>query len=110
MFFKYKIWLYKGGKAFGEGPYDILQRIDRLESLSMAAKEINMSYSQAWNLIKTMEKRLGFKLLIREVGGNTGGGSYLTQEARDLMHRYDQFMKEADEHLNKLYQKHFGKE
>jgi len=107
MLFKYKIWLYNGGKAFGEGPYDILQRIDRLGSLSMAAKEINMSYSQAWNLINTMEKRLGFKLLIREVGGNTGGGSYLTKEAMDLMYRYNQFIKEADELLNNLYQKHF---
>jgi len=109
MFFKYKIWLCNNGKAFGEGPYDILQRIDRLESLSKAAKEINMSYSQAWNLINKMEKRLGFKLLTREVGGNTGGGSYLTKEARELMHRYDKFIKEADDLLNLLYQKHFGK-
>ncbi|MBF7084716.1 LysR family transcriptional regulator [Desulfallas sp. Bu1-1] len=105
---RYKIWLENKGKAFGEGPYDILQRIDRLNSLSQAAKEINMSYSQAWNLINTLEKRLGFKLLRREVGGSLGGGSYLTAEARELMHKYGEFIKEADEALNKLYKKYFG--
>lgn len=104
---KYKIWLYNNGKAFGKGPYDILKRIDRLNSLSKAAREINMSYSQAWNLVNTMEKRLGFKLLRREVGGTSGGGSYLTQEARDLMHKYNEFLKEADELLNDLYKKYF---
>lgn len=104
---KYKIWLYNGGKAFGEGPYDILKRVDRLKSLNKAAAEINMSYSQAWNLINTIEKRLGIKLLRREIGGNSGGGSYLTREARDLIHKYESFIKEADELLTRLYQKHF---
>lgn len=108
MQFRYKIWLENGGKAFGKGPYDILQRIDRLNSLSQAAKEMNMSYSQAWNLINRLEKRLGFKLLWREVGGSSGGGSYLTSEARELMYKYGEFIKEADEALNKLFKKYFG--
>ncbi len=104
---RYKIWLDKKGKAFGKGPSDILKRIDRLNSLNKAAREINMSYSQAWNLINTLEKRLGFKLLRREVGGNSGGGSYLTEEARELVRKYDAFMQEADRELKKLYQKYF---
>ncbi|SFG47295.1 molybdate transport system regulatory protein [Desulfotomaculum arcticum] len=108
MNFKCKIWLYNNGKAFGEGPYDILKRINRLKSLNKAAAEIHMSYSQAWNLINTMEKRLNIKLIRRKTGGNSGGGSYLTPEAKDLMLKYGNFIGEADEILNNLFNKHFG--
>jgi len=103
----YKIWLDNNGKAFGEGPYDLLKRVDRLGSLSKAAREINMSYNQAWKLINMLEKRLGFKLLQREVGGSQGGGSFLTEEARELMDKYGKFSRESEEALNKLYQKYF---
>jgi len=105
---RYKIWLETTGKAFGEGPHDILKRVDRLGSLNKAAGEINMSYSKAWKLINTLEKRLGFKLLKREVGGSSGGGSYLTEEARELMHKYSKFSQEADKVLNSLFKKYFG--
>ncbi|MBE3113343.1 MAG: LysR family transcriptional regulator, partial [Actinobacteria bacterium] len=61
---RYKIWLEKNGeKVFGDGPLDILCRVERTGSLRQAAEEINMSYSLAWNLIKDLEERLGFKLL-----------------------------------------------
>ncbi|NLW07138.1 MAG: LysR family transcriptional regulator, partial [Clostridia bacterium] len=72
---RYKIWLENDGKVFGDGPYDLLSRVDKLGSLRAAAREINMSYSQAWELVNGLEQRLGFKLLRREVGGSRGGGS-----------------------------------
>jgi len=105
---RYKIWLDNNGKAFGIGPSDILKRVDRHQSLSKAAREINMSYSQAWTLMNALEKRLGFKLLEREVGGVSGGGSRLTDRARELVRQYDDFIKEADCELNILFQKYFG--
>lgn len=105
---RYKIWLNQDGKVFGFGPSDILKRVDRLNSLSKAAQEINMSYSQAWNLINTLEVRLGYKLLVREVGGSSGGGSSLTDDARKLIRQYDDFMKDADAELKNLFKKHFG--
>ncbi|MDD2496639.1 MAG: LysR family transcriptional regulator [Desulfitobacteriaceae bacterium] len=82
--------------------------IDKLGSLNKAAKELHMSYSHAWNLIKILEKRLGFKLLQREVGGNSGGGSFLTKDACELMKKYELFMQEADSSLKLLFQKYFG--
>ena len=78
MILKYKIWLESDGKAFGLGPLDILQRVERLGSLKKAAEEIKMSYSQVWKLMRDLEARLGFKLLTREVGGSAGGGSAIT--------------------------------
>jgi len=105
---RYKIWIEKNGeKVFGDGPLDILSRVKRTGSLRQAAEEINMSYSLAWNLIKDLEERLGFNLLRRKVGGNKGGGSEITQEARELMIKFELFRGEADQSLNSLYKKTF---
>jgi molybdate transport system regulatory protein len=105
---RYKIWIEKNGKkVFGDGPLDILYRVERTGSLRQAAEEINMSYSLAWNLMKDLEKRLGFKLLERKVGGANGGGSQLTEQARDLMMKFKIFRDKAQESLNLLYKEIF---
>jgi molybdate transport system regulatory protein len=105
---RYKIWIEKDGeKVFGDGPLDILNRVERAGSLRQAAEEIKMSYSQAWNLIKDLEERLGFKLLERKRGGKSGGGSQLTEPARDLMMKFEIFRDKAQESLNLLYKEIF---
>lgn len=106
---KYKLWLeINGKKVFGDGPCDILKRIKHLGSLRMAAAEINMSYSQAWQLMKNLEKIIGFPLLIKKVGGEFGGGSILTPEGEELVKQYEQFREEANKKLEQLFEKHFG--
>jgi molybdate transport system regulatory protein len=105
---RYKLWVEKDGeKVFGDGPLDILHRVERTGSLRQAASEINMSYSQAWNLMKDLEKRLGFNLLKRKVGGEKGGGSEITEEARELMVKFEIFRGRAEQSLNSLYRKIF---
>ncbi len=106
---RYKFWLEnEEGKIFGDGPYDILNRVKRTGSLRQAAFEINMSYSQAWNLIRVLEKKLGFKLLKRKIGGVEGGGSELTEEARVLQEKYKNFYEQAEKSINAIYQEMFG--
>jgi len=105
---KYKIWIEnKKGKIFGDGPFDILTRVERTGSLRQAAIEINMSYSQAWNLIKGLEKRLGFNLLKRKIGGEKGGGSSLTCEAKELKEKYKIFHEQVAKNIEKTYQQVF---
>jgi molybdate transport system regulatory protein len=106
----YKIWLEENERLFGDGPCDILKRVDRLGSLRKAAFEINMSYSQAWKLINSLENKLGFKLMEKRVGGASGGGSILTVKGRLLMERFAAFRKEAEKTLNKLEKKYFNEE
>jgi molybdate transport system regulatory protein len=104
----YKIWHDQGGKVFGDGPYELLQRVKKTGSLHQAANQMRMSYSKAWRLIQTMEKRLGFFLLDKKIGGLSGGGSQVTPKGKELMKRYEQFEKEARKAIEKAYQKHFG--
>jgi len=103
-----KIWFDNNGKAFGEGPCELLQRVEKTDSLHEAAHQMNMSYSKAWKVIKTMEKRLGFAFLDRKVGGLSGGGSRVTPVGKEFLRRYERFESDAKKVIEKTYQKHFG--
>lgn len=104
----YKFWLEnEKGKVFGDGPFDILNRVKRTGSLRQAALEIKMSYSQAWNLIRELEKKLGFKLLKRKIGGTEGGGSELTDEAIELQEKYYNFYQQAEVYIDSIYREIF---
>jgi molybdate transport system regulatory protein len=104
----YKVWLDNNGKAFGDGPYTLLRRVEKMGSLHQAAKQMGMSYSKAWRLIRTLEERLGFTLLERKVGGLYGGGSRVTPQGKDLMNHYERFRRHVEKGLEKIYQKYFA--
>jgi len=104
----YKIWLDNNGKAFGEGPYQLLKRIEMTGSLHQAAKEMKMSYRKAWTTLKNIETKLGFPLIERKVGGISGGGSQITEQGRTLMNHYMDFRNEVKISLEHIYQKHFA--
>jgi molybdate transport system regulatory protein len=106
--YKYKIWLDKDGKVFGQGPYLLLKGIEDRGSLNTSARAMKMSYSQAYKLIKTIEKRLGFPLIKSQTGGQGGGGSQLTDEAKELMEKYLSFENECREFINLSFNKYFG--
>lgn len=105
---KYKIWLDKDGKAFGQGPYCLLKGIKDKGSLSESAKCLGMSYNKAFNLIKDIEARLGYKLLTSRSGGTKGGGSSLTAEAENLIKVYEEFFNECEQSIHEIFNKHFG--
>ncbi|MGI6630885.1 MAG: winged helix-turn-helix domain-containing protein [Bacillota bacterium] len=107
---KFKIWLDRNGKVFGEGPYRLLKGIEDTGSLNTSAREMKMSYSQAYKLIKNIEKRLGFPLITSQTGGQGGGGSQLTGEAKELMKKYLAFERECRESIWAAYEKYFGDE
>lgn len=103
----YKLWLENGGKAFGDGPLRLLAEVEATGSLRKAAASMGMSYTKAWHLVDQLEDRLGFPLLVKQVGGASGGGSTLTAGAFELLHRYAAFRREADSALATLFHRHF---
>lgn len=109
MEFGYKLWLEKSDKKiFGQGPMELLKKIDELGSLRKASIEMNMSYSKAWNLINDLEESLSLEILQKKIGGQQGGGSSLTKEARDLIEAYSSFLDDVDKSLKDIFDKHFN--
>ena len=76
----YRVWLVSDGKAFGMGPYELLKGIEKTGSLRQSAMKMGMSYRQAWGLLRECERKLGFTLIERRVGGASGGYSKITME------------------------------
>jgi molybdate transport system regulatory protein len=98
-----KIWLADsdGKVVFGLGRLKMLEAIERNGSIHGAAKDLGMSYRAIWGRIKATEERLGEPLLVRNIGGRSGGGSELTEFAKQLMQRFrrlhEMVLKESDQ-------------
>ena len=108
---RFKIWLEEnGGVAFAEGRKMLLESVDRLGSINAAAKELGMSYRAAWGKIKATEKTLGLKLLEVVTGGKGGGGSTLTNDARDLVEKYKKYNDRMGVLMQTEFERFFGKQ
>lgn len=92
----------------GPGIIRLLCYIDQEHSLRKAAKAMDMSYSKAWRIIRHAELHWGFALTQKKIGGEHGGESSLTQEARDLIARYEGLEAETRAIAQTLFVKYFG--
>ncbi len=63
----------KGESFFGEGIAVLLQAIEGHKSISLACKDIGMSYRYALHRISVAEKRSGLTLVRRFRGGGSRG-------------------------------------
>ena len=85
------------GRAFGPGVAMVLRGVREYGSLAGAAKQMHMSYSKAWTIIKGAEQIWGFPLMRRHVGGKMGGSSTLTPQAECILSRYEMMQQVIDE-------------
>lgn len=105
---RYKVWLEEGEHVFGEGLFTLLREIEQEGAINRAAKNLSMSYRQAWGRIKKAEKRLGFKLLLTRTGGEAGGGAELTPQGKRLLESYNRFRQQVEEAIQDAFRKNFG--
>jgi molybdate transport system regulatory protein len=112
MNFNYKVWIVNENneKFFGTGPVMLLKKTSELGSLNRAAKELVMSYSKAFSIIKNAENELSVKLLIGHSGGLYGGGSSITEDAVELIKKYDEFNYRCGEAIKEIYNEIFWDE
>lgn len=96
-------------KFFGEGPCQLLHKIEETGSLNAAANSMGMAYTKALKLISNAEKNLGFKLTVRSVGGKSGGGSTLTQEGKEWLNKYESYRYACYKENKRLYDEYFSK-
>ncbi len=70
----------------------LLMLIDKLGSISSAARALSMPYSRAWEKIAKAERLLNIKLVETKRGGASKGGARLTEEAHMLIRKYKELL------------------
>lgn len=84
-----RLWLEaNGNRFFGPGPLELLERINETGSINQAAKQMKMSYKKAWEIINTLNEQSVQPLITTQAGGTSGGGSIISEEAKELIDYY----------------------
>ncbi len=97
--YEIKLWIIneKHEAVFGDGLAELLEEIDRHNSIFEAAEFLDMSYRYALHRITLAEKRLGELLVHRVHGGAKGGSSQVSDFGKEMIARY----RKAQSELNK---------
>ena len=87
-----KVWIeYKDQPLIGKGGAEILDAIDKENSISKAAETLGMSYRYVWNYLHDIQKTLEEPIVETFKGGQYGGGgAKLTDLGRSLLAEYNQ--------------------
>ncbi len=89
--YQIKLWMVneKDEAVFGDGLAQLLEEIDKTNSMLEASQNLKMSYRYALHRITLAEKRLDQLLVNRSRGGAKGGGfSEVTSYGKELVKRY----------------------
>jgi molybdate transport system regulatory protein len=94
---------------FGPGPVALLKNIDETGSINKAAMKMKMSYKKALDLIHTLNNQTTKPVVLTKSGGDNGGGTIITVEAKQLINyhiamrkRFKLFLEKETKNLSKL--------
>ncbi|MFB6198098.1 MAG: TOBE domain-containing protein [Halobacteriaceae archaeon] len=87
--------LQVGDLTFDRDDANLLRAIDEHQSLNAATNALGRSYSRAHSRVTTLESAAG-ELVERQRGGANGGGSTLTENARELLARFTRLQAALD--------------
>jgi len=80
--------LHLGAIALGPGKAELLESLSRTGSLAQTARELEMSYMRAWNLVGTMNASFRRPLVATHRGGPGRGGARLTATGEQVLLLY----------------------
>lgn len=103
-----RLRLFYEERNFGPGVAQLMALVDELGSLSAACKEMKMSYSKAWKIIKAAQDDLGLTLMEGTRGGEYGGQTVLTEEGKAFLDQYMAFEQEARAAVDQIFEKYYG--
>ena len=79
------------GNSVGPGKIALLEQIEHCGSLSQAARNLNVSYRRAWQLLDSLNRCFLEPVVLTSTGGRGGGGATLTLLGERLIHVYRAF-------------------
>jgi molybdate transport system regulatory protein len=98
-----RLHLERAGQRFLSGKrIDLLESIDRLGSITQAAKAVGLSYKGAWDAVDAMNNLAEQPLVLRATGGQHGGGSRLTDYGRQVAALYRQLQSGHERVLTRM--------
>ncbi len=93
---------------FDAGTVLLLKQVDRLGNVREACERIGISYSKGWNVIHTVEKGLGCRIVDRRAGGIDGGSASITERGRRLIRLYEELEQDINEFVKKRFAEIFS--
>lgn len=103
-----KISIARETVCFGPGTRMLLTLLEETNSLRTACFQMGISYSKGMRMVENMEQQLGFEVVVRKQGGQSGGRSYLTEKGIDFLAAYLAYENESKAAVSKIFQKYFG--
>lgn len=102
-----KLRIYHEGLAFGPGVAEVMEAVQKTNSMAEACRHMQMAYSKGWSIVKRAEEELGFLLMEGKRGGAGGGGMHLTREGANFLAQYRAWEAEVDQEVKHSFEKYF---
>lgn len=96
------------GLRVGEDRFRLLEAIDRLGSISAAAKEVGLSYKSAWEATNALNNLFACPLIVTRPGGRHGGGAEVTAAGRGALRAHRRLTESLADLLAELEQSMAG--
>ena len=84
-----------------------LSLIDYTGSIQTACRQLHISYTKGWSLLRSAQQQIGFPVLVTKSGGANGGCSQLTPRSRDFLSRYLAMEQALSREGKRLFQMYF---
>jgi molybdate transport system regulatory protein len=85
---KMRIRIYVGDRMLGPGKIELLGLIDTTGSLAPSAKQMEMSYTRAWNLVQGLNSDSERPMVEMSRGGTGGGAAKVTPFGKKVLALY----------------------
>ena len=103
-----RVGVMKGAAGITPEAVQFLEMIGHTGSIRDACKAVHFSYTKGWKLLNEMETTLGYPLTERKKGGQTGGGSVLTEQGEKFLSAYQAFQSSLKEAAAELFDQLFS--
>ena len=105
---KIQLGLERDDVFFNSQTAHFLQLTSHTGSMQTACKQMHMSYTKGWKILREAEKQLGFPLLFSRSGGSDGGSSKLTPKGEEFLKNYTKIEEELRKEGERLFELYFG--
>ncbi|MDO5136059.1 MAG: LysR family transcriptional regulator, partial [Eubacteriales bacterium] len=85
----------------------LLFLIHETSNMRLSCTYLGLSYSKSWEMVKELERNLGFPVVERKRGGLEGGRTTLTPQGTEFLLAYQRFEEDVRKFTQDTFQKQF---